>query len=164
MNYLALGDSISIDTYTGVGDGGAASQFARLIEATQFQNLTCDGRTTEGVLEAWNEITITPEVVTLTAGGNDFLQGIWRALNTKGGWEPVLAQPLANLNDMVSQLDQFQCPIILNTIYDPTDGDDSLLGMFGLVPDAVEQARAAFNAINNGIRDLAAKQGFLLST
>ena len=163
MNYLALGDSISIDTYTSVADGGAASQLARLLGAAQFQNLTRDGRTTAGVLEAWGEITLAPDVVTLTAGGNDFLQGAWRALNTKDGWEPVSAQPLANLNDMVSQLDRFQCPIILNTIYDPTDGDDSLLGMFGLVPDAVEQARTAFNAINNGIRDLAAKQGFLLS-
>ncbi len=52
MNYLALGDSISIDTYTGQADGGAASQFAKLIGTTEFQNLTRDGRTTAGVLEA----------------------------------------------------------------------------------------------------------------
>ncbi len=56
MNYLALGDSISIDTYTGRADGGAASQFARLIRATEFQNLTRDGRTTAGVLEAWAKL------------------------------------------------------------------------------------------------------------
>ena len=35
MNYLALGDSISIDDYTEVAGGGAASQFARLIGATR---------------------------------------------------------------------------------------------------------------------------------
>ena len=43
MNYLALGDSISIDDYTGQAGGGAASQFARLIGATRFENLTMNG-------------------------------------------------------------------------------------------------------------------------
>ena len=82
MNYLALGDSISIDEYTEVGSGGAASQFSRLVGATQFQDLTRDGRTTAGVLEAWSEITLRPNAVTLTAGGNDFLQGSFQALNS----------------------------------------------------------------------------------
>ena len=50
MNYLALGDSISIDDYTGVAGGGAASQFAKFIRADPFQNLTRDGNTTDGVM------------------------------------------------------------------------------------------------------------------
>jgi len=162
MNCLALGDSISIDTYTGKADGGAASQFARLIGATQFQNLTRDGRTTAGVLEAWGEVTTLPDVVTLTAGGNDFLQGVWSAFNGQGDWDAVSAQPLANLEQLASRLAAFGCPVIISTIYDPTDGDDSRLTSFGMAPAIAGQARTAFNAINNGIRELAARQSFLL--
>src|SRR5205085_8181948 len=74
MVYLALGDSISIDDYTGVPGGGAASQFARLVRADKVQDLTYDGCTTTGVLEALAGVSIRPDVVTLTAGGNDFLE------------------------------------------------------------------------------------------
>lgn len=163
MNYLALGDSISIDTYTGVPEGGAASQFARLISAASFQNLTRDGRTTAGVLEAWSEITLVPDVVTLTAGGNDFLQGAFAAMNTSAHWEPVAREPLENLEIIADRLSAFGCPVILNTAYDPTDGDDSVLGTLGLDTAMREEARTAFNAINNGIRALALRRGFLLS-
>ena len=162
MNYLALGDSISIDDYTGIARGGAVSQFARLLGA-DFQTLARDGRTTAGVLEAWNEITLKPDVVTLTAGGNDFLQGTWQAVNTQSGWDAVAAEPLANLEQIADRLSAFACPVIINTVYDPTDGDNSLLGAFGLAADTADQARTAFNALNNGIRALAARRGFLLS-
>ena len=161
MNYLALGDSISIDTYTGKADGGAASQFARLVGATH-QNLTRDGRTTAGVLEAWGEITLKPDVVTLTAGGNDFLHGAWAALNGQGDWNAVSALPLANLDQIASRLAAFGCPVILSTVYDPTDGDNARLSSFGMAPAIAGQARTAFDAINNGIRDLAKQYGFLL--
>ena len=163
MNYLALGDSISIDDYTETPGGGAASQFARLLDAAGFQNLTRDGRTTAVVLDAWGEITTAPDVVTLTAGGNDFLQSVWQALNTPSGWGAVSAHPLANLERIADCLVAYHCPVIINTIYDPTDGDDALLSMLGLVPTAAKQARAAFNALNDGIRALAARRGFLLS-
>lgn len=159
MNYLALGDSISIDEYTEVGSGGAASQFARLISATQFQDLTQDGRTTAGVLEAWPEITLTPNVVTLTAGGNDFLRGAFAALNSAGVWGQVAAEPLAHLEEITARLAVFACPVILNTVYDPTDGDDSRIASFGMAA----QARTAFNALNDGIRALARRRGFLLA-
>lgn len=159
MNYLALGDSISIDEYTEVGSGGAASQFARLLGATQFQDLTRDGRTTAGVLDAWPEITITPNMVTLTAGGNDFLQGAFQAMNSAAGWGRVAAEPLANLEEIVARLTAFHCPVILNTVYDPTDGDDSRIASFGMAA----QARTAFNALNDGIRALARRRGFLLA-
>ena len=159
MNYLALGDSISIDEYTQVGSGGAASQFARLIGATKFQDLTRDGRTTAGVLEAWSEITLAPNIVTLTAGGNDFLQGSFQALNTAAGWGRVAGEPLGNLEKIATRLTDFACPVLLNTVYDPTDGDDSLIASFGMAT----QARTAFNALNDGIRDLARRYGFLLA-
>lgn len=159
MNYLALGDSISIDDYTEVGGGGAASQFARLVGAASFQNLTRDGRTTAGVLEAWHEITIMPDVVTLTAGGNDFLQGSFQALNSGAGWGQVASEPLGNLEQIAARLAAFACPVIVNTVYDPTDGDDSLIASYGMT----QQARTAFNALNDGIRALARRHGFLLS-
>jgi hypothetical protein len=47
--YLALGDSISIDDYTGVPGGGAPSQLARKL-GVELVDLTRDGNTTEGVL------------------------------------------------------------------------------------------------------------------
>lgn len=162
MNYLALGDSISIDDYTGIARGGAVSQFVRLLGA-DFQTLARDGRTTAGVLDAWNEITLKPDIVTLTAGGNDFLQGAWQAVNTQAGWDAVSTEPLANLEEIADRLSAFACPVILNTIYDPTDGDNSLLSAFSMAADTADEARTAFNALNNGIRALAARRGFLLS-
>lgn len=162
MNYLALGDSISIDDYTGIARGGAVSQFARLLGA-DFQTLACDGRTTTEVLEVWSEITVKPDIVTLTAGGNDFLQGAWSAVNIQENWDTVSAEPLANLEQIADKLSVFACPVILNTIYDPTDGDNSLLSAFGMAPAVDDQARTTFNALNNGIRVLAARRGFLLS-
>ena len=101
--------------------------------------------------------------MTLTAGGNDFLQGAWQAVNTQSGWNAVSAEPLANLEQIADKLSAFACPVILNTVYDPTDGVNSVLGAFGLAADTADQARAAFNALNNGIRALAARRGFLLS-
>lgn len=160
MNYLALGDSISIDDYTQTGGGGAASQFAHLIGATEFQDLTRDGRTTAGVLESLSEVNIVPHIVTLTAGGNDFLQGAFAVLNGSSTWDAVASAPLANLARIAARLAVFDCPVIVNTVYDPTDGDDSLLVQFGL--QHAPSARVAFNALNDGIRQLAAARGFLL--
>src|SRR2546423_1826883 len=162
MNYLALGDSISIDDYTEVAGGGAASQFARLIGADEVQNLTCDGCTTAGVLEALTCVTIRPDVVTLTAGGNDFLERTFEVALRKPdpNWLADIAAPaIRNLEQIVERLAAFACPVIINTIYDPTDGDDSLSLQFGLPPES----RIAYNAINDCIRDLARERSFLLS-
>lgn len=161
MRYLALGDSISIDDYTGVPHGGAASQFARLIGATEFENLTKDGCITAGVLERLDTVTSIPDVVTLTAGGNDFL------MNAFWGADPLdpddlprlVKQPLDNLRLIAARLTEFGCPVIMNTIYDPTDGDDSLAEQIG-VPTTF---RGAYEGLNEGIRSLAAEHGFLLS-
>ena len=163
MNYLALGDSISIDDYTNVAGGGAASQFAHLIGAVQVQDLTRDGRTTDGVVESLREVTLEPSIVTLTAGGNDFLRGASQILSRlpDASWENLAHVTLNNLRLIADKLRTFQCAVIFNTIYDPTDGDDSLLAQFGLADAA--PARATFNALNHGIRDLAHQHGFLLA-
>src|SRR6266487_3706303 len=72
--YLALGDSISIDDYTGVHGGGAASQLARKL-GLELVDLTRDGNTTQGVLADLAAAPVAADIVTLTAGGNDLLGG-----------------------------------------------------------------------------------------
>lgn len=164
MKYLALGDSISIDDYTEVAGGGAASQFARLVGADEVQDRTRDGLTTDGVLASLRSVSSRPDVVTLTAGGNDFLQGVFEGRLAPGTsrerWvEAVSTRPCRNLEEIAVRLAGFGCPVILNTVYDPTDGDDSLSLQMGLPPES----RAAYDAINEHIRQLAAQHGFLLA-
>jgi lysophospholipase L1-like esterase len=72
--YLALGDSISIDDYTGVRGGGAPSQLAGTL-GLDLVDLTRDGNTTQGVLTDLARAPAAAAVVTLTAGGNDLLLG-----------------------------------------------------------------------------------------
>src|SRR5215218_8948794 len=72
--YLALGDSISIDDYTGVRGGGAPSQLARKL-GLDLVDLTRDGNTTQGVLADLARVPEAADIVTLTAGGNDLLGG-----------------------------------------------------------------------------------------
>lgn len=149
MRYLALGDSISIDYYTGVEGGGAASQLALKLGALadDFQNLTRDGNVAEGVLAELERIRIRPQVVTLTAGGNDFL------LDRPAG---EICQTLAAIAERLSAL---ECPVILNTVYDPTDGDDAVGVQMGLRPSR----RVEYEAMNRGIREIARRHGFLFS-
>src|ERR671927_1713043 len=70
--YLAIGDSISIDDYTGVRGGGAPSQLARML-GLELVDLTRDGNTTHGVLADLARAPAAADIVTLTAGGNDLL-------------------------------------------------------------------------------------------
>jgi len=147
VHYLALGDSISIDYYTGVTGGGAASQLARRLQADPFSDLTRDGNTTGGVLIDLGRIPGKPDVVTLTAGGNDLLMG--------QPAEPILA----NLERIAEALDGLSAPVLLNTVYDPTDGDDDLSSEVGLP----REMRLRYNALNGGIRELARRRGYLLA-
>jgi lysophospholipase L1-like esterase len=164
MNYLALGDSISIDDYTGMAGGGAVSQFARLIGADSLQNLTRDGRTTQGVLDALQFVTQTPDVVTLTAGGNDLLEmalgiGDLSGLPMSTVAEHAVAQSLENLRRIAERAASFGCPVIINTIYDPTDGDDTLAAQLQIPAEW----RQVYDLLNAGIKTLAQSHGFLLS-
>lgn len=65
--YLALGDSMSIDLYTGKVGGGAVSQFHQWLGAGwQLIDHTVDGCTIPYV-----PTDIQAELITLTIGGND---------------------------------------------------------------------------------------------
>jgi lysophospholipase L1-like esterase len=111
--YLALGDSISIDDYTGVPGGGAASQLARKL-GLDLVDLTRDGNTTQGVLTDLARAPTSADVVTLTAGGNDLL----------GGESPgaILRRP----EKITQRLQPLGVRTVVNTVYDPSDGDNAI--------------------------------------
>lgn len=67
--YLALGDSMSIDDYTGVEGGGAARQFFRMLG----EGWVLDDRTFDGCMMAGVPRDGKGDVITLTIGGNDLL-------------------------------------------------------------------------------------------
>jgi lysophospholipase L1-like esterase len=149
--YLALGDSISIDDYTGVRGGGAPSQLARKL-GFDLVDLTRDGNTTRGVLADLAGAPPAAEVVTLTAGGNDLLGGdLPRAI-------------LRRLHQIASRIQPLGGRVVVNTIYDPSDGDNDVgRRELGLSRLAAIELRRRLNAVNGGIGKLAREHGFLLA-
>ena len=67
--YLALGDSMSIDDYTGVTGGGAVNQFFADLD----DEWTLDDRTSDGCRMQHVATDATGDLITLTIGGNDLL-------------------------------------------------------------------------------------------
>jgi lysophospholipase L1-like esterase len=149
--YLALGDSISIDDYTGVHGGGAVSQLARKL-GLQLVDLTRDGNTSQGVLADLAAAPAAADVVTLTAGGNDLLGG-----------DPPRAI-LRRLHEIAARTQPLGAPVIVNTVYDPSDGHNELgRRELGLSRLATIELRRRLNALNRGIATLAQEYGFLLA-
>jgi lysophospholipase L1-like esterase len=149
--YLALGDSASIDDYTGVPGGGAASQLARKL-GVDLVDLTRDGNTTQGVLADLALAPAAADVVTLTAGGNDLLAGhLPRAI-------------LRRLHEIAQRMQPLGACVVVNTIYDPSDGDNDVgRRALGLSRLATIELRRRLNAVNGGIAKLAHEHGFLLA-
>ena len=158
MLYIALGDSISIDDYSGVANGGAASQFAARIRAAEFRNLAYDGCFTSGVLEVMSSIDVAPDVVTLTVGGNDFLRAAFlsEGETINHMWHDAVSTTVARINLIADGLYAWQCPVIVNTIYDPTSGNSDQ------IPEMAD-LRAGLRAVNTGIRSAARRRKFLLA-
>ena len=67
--YLALGDSMSIDDYTGIVGGGSVQQFFR----TLGDNWRLDDQTFDGCRMSDVPTSGHGDLVTLTVGGNDLL-------------------------------------------------------------------------------------------
>jgi lysophospholipase L1-like esterase len=149
--YLALGDSISIDDYTGIRGGGAASQLARKL-GLDLLDLTRDGNTTHGVLADLAQAPTAADIVTLTAGGNDLLLGhLPRAI-------------LHRLQQIAVRIQPLGARVVINTIYDPSDGDNAVgRRELGLSRLATIELRRRLNAVNRGIANLARDHGFLLA-
>jgi lysophospholipase L1-like esterase len=149
--YLAVGDSISIDDYTGVDGGGAVSQLARKL-GLEVVDLTLDGNTTSGVLADLARAPTAADVVTLTAGGNDLLHG------------DVPGAILRRLHEIAQRIEPIGSQVVVNTVYDPSDGDDEVgRRELGLSELELSELRHALNALNRGIAELAAEHGFLLA-
>ena len=148
--YLALGDSISIDDYTGVRGGGAPSQLAQKLRV-ELVDLTRDGNTTRGVLGGLAGAPAAADIVTLTAGGNDLLGGdLPRAI-------------LRRLDEIARRIQPLGARVVINTVYDPSDGDNEVgRRELGLSRLATVELRRRLNAVNGGIRKLAGEYGFLL--
>ena len=70
--YLALGDSMSIDLYTGVRGGGAVSQFYGWLKGLG-QSWTLDDRAADMCRMRNVPASATGNLITLTIGGNDLL-------------------------------------------------------------------------------------------
>jgi len=165
VHYLALGDSISIDEYTGVAGGGAASQLAHLIRADPFQDFTVDGWTTAHVLDSLSRVVGVPDVVTLTIGGNDLLASAaahGRFPPDPATWVTDAEAILFRVEDILQRCDRlwgFHPIIVMNTVYDPTDGDDRYFEEMGMPA----HARRGLTAFNDGVRRLARERKALLS-
>jgi lysophospholipase L1-like esterase len=149
--YLAVGDSMSIDDYTGVEGGGAASQLSSKLRL-ELVDLTADGNTTHGVVADLARAPATVDVVTLTAGGNDLLGGdLPRAI-------------LRRLHQIAQRIEPLGASVVVNTIYDPSDGDDGVgRRELGLSRLETTELQHRLNALNRGIADLAAEHDFLLA-
>ena len=75
--YLALGDSMSIDDYTGIQGGGAVHQFYEFLgDSWSIDDRTVDGCRIPDVLPDGHG-----DVITLTIGGNDLLCNIEQYLS-----------------------------------------------------------------------------------
>jgi lysophospholipase L1-like esterase len=139
--YVALGDSISIDLYAGGPGRGGASLLARNrdddfpdwqnrdLATTRpelgFALLATDGATTASVLDVQlprlASLGTVPRIVTLTIGGNDVLSayGDTRlALEIVGVVGARVRQVLDRIRGLVPAGD----PVIVGTVYDPSDG------------------------------------------
>jgi lysophospholipase L1-like esterase len=70
--YLALGDSMSIDRYTGVQGGGAASQFYAWLKS-RGQSWILDDKAADMCRMRYVPASAAGDLITLTIGGNDLL-------------------------------------------------------------------------------------------
>ncbi len=174
--YVALGDSISIDHYAGGAGRGGASLLVRNRDddfpqwhgrdlttqdpAVAYHLLATDGGTTSTLLDSQlrqlEASAIAPTVVTLTIGGNDLLGAygdIQRARQVVSVVRTRVGQALERLRSIVRRPSD---PVIVGTVYDPSDGtgDASRLGLppWPQVVDALAE-------LNTELREAASERG-----
>jgi lysophospholipase L1-like esterase len=170
LQYIALGDSISIDDYpereTGRAGLGAASLFHRNDDRVwpefagrdlvhrhrgiEFHNLTADGATTEDVirfqLPRINHLN-DPTIITLTAGGNDMLMHLRSPrppVNLVGGIVERLEEIVQTLESNLTD-----ATILIGTVYDPSDGTNTLYG------ERLDREAKWLAGVNDAIRSIA---------
>ena len=174
--YAALGDSISIDEYAGgLGLGGASlfahnrddnfpqwrgRDLATMHPGLRYHLLAVDGGTTENVLDhqlpQLEQSGAGPAVVTLTVGGNDLLAAYGdtrRALRVIEVVRRRVGQTLRRLRPLMRAPND---PIIVGTVYDPSDGTGAAARV-GLPPwpDVVD----LLAQLNADLRSVAGEHG-----
>ena len=98
--YLALGDSMSIDEYTGVKGGGAVNQFHKSLGS----DWKLIDRSSDGLTMPWVRWTVKRncDLITLTIGGNDLLLNqdyyLRNGLSSFAGDHFNLLQPIRRKN------------------------------------------------------------------
>jgi lysophospholipase L1-like esterase len=140
--YVALGDSISIDDYAGGEGRGGASLLARnrdddfpewrgrdltsLAPTVRYQLLATDGGTTSTLwdwqLPQLEASALAPTVVTLTVGGNDLLGAYGDTPRAQQVVSVVRMRVGHVLMRLRSILRRPSDPVIVGTVYDPSDG------------------------------------------
>jgi lysophospholipase L1-like esterase len=174
-HYAALGDSISIDDYSGgPGRGGASLLFANRDDdfpdwrgrdlrtadpGATFTLLATDGATTRTLLDVHlprlQALAVRPTLVTVTIGGNDLLA----AYGDTRAARDVIGRIRTGLSRALTGIAGCLAPggrIVVGTVYDPSDGTGDALAL-GLPPwpDAVEMIAE----LNDGLRLVAAEHG-----
>lgn len=176
-HYVALGDSISIDDYSGgPGRGGASLLFANRDEdfpdwrgrdlrtadpRAGFSLLATDGATTRTLLEVQlprlAALDARPTLVTVTIGGNDLLGAYGNSGAARAVIDRVRVALTRALPEIVGLLGGGGVgQVVVGTVYDPSDGtgDAAALGLPPW-PDAV----AIIDELNGTIREVATEQG-----
>ena len=177
--YVSLGDSISIDAYAGGPGCGAASLFFKNREAdfpdfsgqdmttrlpgVRLIPLAMDGATSATVryyqIPRLKEMAVVPDVVTITIGGNDLIQ-CWLNDSAADAANRALREHgtaiLADLRRMLGE----NAPIVVSTIYDPSDG---LLDFGRLELLRWDTASTWLAAFNTTLTEVAREQGVLLA-
>ena len=74
--YLSLGDSMSIDKYTGVLGGGAVAQLYKRLCGQAAATWRLDDRTVDGQRIGGVNFLGLADLITMTVGGNDLLQNM----------------------------------------------------------------------------------------
>ncbi len=170
--YVALGDSISIDEYAGGPGRGGASLLARNRDddfprwrghdltsrdpSLRYHLLAVDGGTTRTLLESQlprlEASGLAPAVVTLTVGGNDLLGAYGDTPRARAVVRTVVARVAQALTGLRRLLRSPDDPVVLGTVYDPSDGtaDAARVGLPPW-PDVVD----LLAELNDGLRTVA---------
>jgi lysophospholipase L1-like esterase len=148
-SYIALGDSMSIDDYAGQVGRGAASLLHRNADddfphwqghdlssrGRRLQCLARDGASVYNILQdQLPQITDAPAVVTISMGGNDLLA----AYGMAGAAEAAIATVAATGAAVLGRLRTIttgNVPIIITTVYDPSDGAGAGTAQLPLWPE-----------------------------
>ncbi|MFW2514642.1 GDSL-type esterase/lipase family protein [Demequina sp. SO4-13] len=147
---VALGDSITLGVGDGIqasgGDVGWAAHTARALGATMFLNLAANGTRAGQLAHSQLPLALAarPDVVLVTAGGNDVLRGDFDAVRVE-----------LDLRETLEQLSAPGRAVVTVTL--------DRIGLFDLLPRAVAAVMARRVAAANGaIRGAAVATGTIV--